>query len=48
VKIHLAGKKSTGPKFAGPYAVQHGIAHLQVQGSSLKFCAFVHCMFPRI
>ena len=46
VKIQLARKQPTGPKFAGPYALQYGIANLQVKRSDLKFRMFSRSKLP--
>jgi len=47
VKVHLTGKESAGSKLAGPYALQHRIANLQVERSDLKFATSIHVQLPR-
>ena len=38
--------RSLWPKFAELYALQDGIANLQVERSHLKFRTFIHCKLP--
>src|SRR5262249_37765430 len=46
VQVHFARKKPAGPELAGPYALQHRIANLQVEGSDLKLRIFIHSEVP--